>query len=96
MQKNERRSAGPDGRPHDADTKGVTQAWGADNAPDTADQRHARLPHERDESAKAAGNRMKEDATPADRRISKAGEDIASGRVDTDRRGVPNDVPKGS
>jgi hypothetical protein len=27
------------------------------------------------------------------RRIAKAAEDIASGRKDTERRGIPNDVP---
>jgi len=96
MQKNEPKSPGPDGRPQDADTRNVTQALGVGNGPDTADQPHTRLPHERDESAKATGDRLKEDPTPSDRQISKAGEDVASGRVDTERRGVPNDVPKGS
>jgi hypothetical protein len=27
------------------------------------------------------------------RRIAKAAEDVANGRKDTDRRGIPNDVP---
>jgi len=27
------------------------------------------------------------------RRIAKAAEDLANGRKDTDRRGIPNDVP---
>lgn len=96
MQKNEPKPVGPDGRPRDADTQSVTQAWGVSNSPDTEDQGHARLPHERDESAAATGDRMKEDPTPSARRISKAGEDVAAGRVDTDRRGIPDDVPKGS
>lgn len=96
MQKNEPKSPGPDGRARDADTHSVTQTGAVGNAPDTADQRNARLPHERDESAKATGDRMKESAPPSDRQISQAGEDVAAGRVDTDRRGVPDDVPKGS
>jgi hypothetical protein len=96
MQKKEPESPGPDGRPRDADTHSVTQAWGVGKAPDVADQGAARLPHERDESATATGDRTKEDPTPSKRQITKAGEDVAAGRVDTDRRGVPDDVPKGS
>jgi len=74
----------------------VAQALGVGEAPDTADQRNARLPHKRDESAKATGNRLTEDPTPSGREIKQAGDDVARGLVDTDRRGVPNDVPKDS
>jgi hypothetical protein len=52
-----------------------------------------RLPHERDESARATGDRLRENPAPSDRQISQAGEDVERGLVDTDRRGVPNDVP---
>jgi len=96
MHKNQPKSPGPDGRPLEADTQAVTQALGAVKEAQNAEQRSVRLPHERDESATATGNRMTEDPTPSDRQISKAGDDVARGLVDTERRGVPNDVPKGS
>jgi hypothetical protein len=51
------------------------------------------MPHERDESARPADDRMTESAPPSDRQISQAQKDVASGQVDTDRRGVPSDVP---
>lgn len=52
-----------------------------------------RLPHERDESARGTGDRLRENPAPSDRQISQAGEDVERGLVDTDRRGVPNDLP---
>ncbi len=96
MQKNEPKSPGPDGRPRDADTQGLTQAAGEGHAPDSAGQLKARLPHERDESATATGDRTRERPTPSACQISKAGEDVKAARVDTDRRGVSNDVPNDS
>ena len=51
------------------------------------------MPHERDESARATGDRLREKPVPSERQISDAVRDIERGAVDTDRRGVPNDVP---
>jgi hypothetical protein len=56
--------------------------------------RNPRQPHERDESAGASDDRLKQNPTPSERQISDAAEDIERGLVDTDRRGIPNDVPK--
>lgn len=55
--------------------------------------RNPRLPHERDESARATGDRLKETPTPSGREIAQAGEDVERGLVDTDRRGIPDDLP---
>jgi hypothetical protein len=51
------------------------------------------MPHERDESASDTGNRLDESLPPTGREIAKAHDDIEQGRQDTDRRGVPDDVP---
>jgi hypothetical protein len=72
------------------DTSSYEQAQGADAVPQ---RRNERLPHERDESARATGNRLAERPTPSDKQISDAREDVERGRVDTDRRGIPNDLP---
>ena len=78
----------------DTDTASYNQPHGATR--DRLEQRNPRMPHERDESARATGDRLTENPVPSDRRISDAGNDVEQGRVDTDRRGVPNDVPKGA
>jgi hypothetical protein len=52
-----------------------------------------KMPHERDESARATGNRLDESLPPTGQKIDQAHEDIEEGRADTDRRGVPDDVP---
>ena len=52
-----------------------------------------RMPHERDESARATGDRLREQPVPSERQITDAENDAERGLVDTDRRGVPNDVP---
>jgi hypothetical protein len=57
-------------------------------------ERDPRLPHERDESARAKDDRLREKPPPSQKQISQAGEDVERGLVDTDRRGVPNDLPK--
>ena len=57
------------------------------------ERRYEKLPHERDESAKSTGNRLDEPRPPPDTQISRAEKDVTQGRVDTDRRGVPSDVP---
>jgi hypothetical protein len=78
-----------------ADTVSYEQAEGA-AAPEGTPQgrRNDRLPHERDESARATGDRLRERPAPSEKQISRAEEDVESGRVDTDRRGIPNDLPK--
>ena len=75
----------------DADTVSEGQADGVSQRPDNT--RNPRMPHERDESARATGDRLNEQPVPSQRQITDAGKDVESGRVDTDRRGVPNDVP---
>jgi hypothetical protein len=52
-----------------------------------------KMPHERDESARATGNRLDERLPPTARNIEQAHDDIEKGLTDTDRRGVPDDVP---
>jgi hypothetical protein len=64
------------------------------NAP--ALRRHPRQPHERDESASGTGDRLQEERPPSDDQISVAREGVEAGQVDTDRRGVPNDLPNTS
>jgi hypothetical protein len=56
-------------------------------------RRNEKMPHERDESARSTGNRLDEQVPPSERQISQAQDDVRSGQVDTDRRGIPNDVP---
>lgn len=80
----------------DRDTSSYEQSRRSSGAPEPATEPNARkprLPHERDESARATGDRLKETPTPSDREISQAGEDVERGLVDTDRRGIPNDIP---
>jgi hypothetical protein len=75
----------------DIDTSSHAQPQGAADAPAHPQRRNPRLPHERDESARATGRHEKPARTGAD--IAQAGEDVERGLVDTDRRGVPNDLP---
>ena len=76
----------------DSDTAAEGQSVGTDRGapPGPPDPR---MPHERDESARATGDRLRETPAPSERRITDAGRDVERGIVDTDRRGVPNDVP---
>jgi hypothetical protein len=78
----------------DSDTASYKQRMGGDDPPAPRGGANPRLPHERDESARATGDRLDESPTPSDRQISQAGEDVERGLVDTDRRGVPDDLPK--
>jgi hypothetical protein len=82
-------------RPQDADrdTSSYEQPQGAPDPATEPNARNPRLPHERDESARAAGDRLKEKPTPSGREISQAHEDVERGLVDTDRRGIPDDIP---
>lgn len=55
-------------------------------------RRRLRLPHERDESPLPGVDRNAEPAGPTDV-IEQAAEDVERGLVDTERRGIPSDVP---
>ena len=77
----------------DTDTATYEQPQGSAKAGGAAKRRVARMPHERDESAKATGNRMNDAFPASERQISQAHQDIEAGQVDTDRRGIRNDVP---
>ncbi|MDB5866922.1 MAG: hypothetical protein JWO70_4728 [Betaproteobacteria bacterium] len=78
---------------HDADTSSYAQDHGTQGGKAAANRRNDKMPHERDESARSTGNRMDEQVPPSKRQISDAEKDVEAGRVDTDRRGVPSDVP---
>ena len=80
-------------KPPEADTTSYEQSQGAPEGV-APHRRNERMPHERDESASATGNRLDEHPVPSDRQISQAHDDVEGGLVDTDRRGVPNDLPK--
>jgi len=75
------------------DTASYDQLQGGRDGGAKPNERNPRLPHERDESARATGERRQEKPRPSEQQISQAGEDVESGLVDTDRRGVPNDLP---
>lgn len=79
--------------PPQTDTVSYEQSQGGADSRAT-NRRNERTPHERDESAGATGNRLHENPVPSDEQISQAHDDVEEGRIDTDRRGVPNDVPK--
>jgi hypothetical protein len=95
MRKNRRdQSPSPERPPSDKDTRSFEQPMGAPDGQNVPNRPNERLPHERDESAGATGDRLKENPVPSDRQISQANEDVEQGQVDTDRRGVPSEVPK--
>jgi hypothetical protein len=81
------------GRRRDTDTSSYAQAHGAPDAPKDPNQRNESMPHERDESARSTGNRLDETPSPSQHQISQAHDDVEEGQVDTDRRGIPSDVP---
>ena len=93
MTQNPRKPPPPDSAKSDTDTASYGQRTGGDDPPAPDHGPSPRLPHERDESARATGDRLGEKPAPSGRRISQAGADVERGLVDTDRRGVPNDVP---
>ena len=74
----------------DPDTSSQAQPQGGADTPKRIQER---TPHERDESARATGNRMDEAVPPSGRVVRDAEKDVEQGRLDTDRRGIPNDVP---
>ena len=73
-------------------TRTFDQTHGARDelAPNTA---YVKMPHERDESAGASGDRDDHEQPASRRQITQAHKDVERGMVDTDRRGTPNDVP---
>lgn len=77
----------------DTDTRSFEQLHGQQDPKAQPNRRNEKMPHERDESARSTGNRLDQNVPPSERQISDAREDIESGKVDTDRRGIPNDVP---
>jgi len=83
----------PEQRKADTDTSSVEQIHGTQDPGTAPNRRNEKLPHERDESARPADDRMNESSPPSDRQIAQAQRDVADGQVDTDRRGVPSDVP---
>lgn len=79
--------------PRRSDTATYSQTRGGARDTPEPNRRDSRMPHERDESARATGDRLQEDPVPSDEQMTDALDDIRSGRKDTDRTGTPNDVP---
>jgi hypothetical protein len=79
----------------DTDTASYEQLQGSPDAHGAPGiLRYPKQPHERDESANTGDDRLNDESRPpADAQISDAARDVESGRVDTDRRGIPSDVP---
>jgi hypothetical protein len=74
---------------------GDTATYGQVQGAEPADSRRTleKMPFERDESASDTGNRLDEALPPSAREIEQAHDDIEQGMQDTDRRGVPDDIP---
>jgi hypothetical protein len=51
------------------------------------------MPHERDESAVSNATPDNEPRPPSEDRVEQAHNDVKRGLVDTDRRGMPDDIP---
>ena len=77
----------------DTDTSAFEQIHGTQDPKTVPNRAYEKMPHERDESARPSDDRMNESAPPSDPQISQAHQDVVDGQVDTDRRGVPSDVP---
>ena len=75
------------------DTRSYEQLHGQQDPKTQPNRGNEKMPHERDESAVSTGNRLDQKVPPSKRQVSQAERDVESGQVDTDRRGVPNDVP---
>jgi hypothetical protein len=74
-------------------TSSQEQVQGAPAKRTGVDPRNPKTPNERDESAQPTPSTRKEDAPKSDRQINLAHEDISNGLIDSDRRGIPDDVP---
>ena len=92
-QKSGSRARGGKRGAQDTDTSSYEQLHGTPDPRFAPNRRNEKMPHERDESARGTGNRLDQDPTPSERQISEAHRDVEQGRVDTDRRGIPDDVP---
>ena len=79
----------------DADTATFEQQQGTPDREVAPNRQRPSMPHERDESAAATGNRLDQEVPPSEQKISQAADDVERGLVDTDRRGIPDDIPKG-
>jgi hypothetical protein len=55
--------------------------------------RNPKMPHERDESAVSNATPDNEPRPPSEDRVEQAHNDVNRGLVDTDRRGMPDDIP---
>jgi hypothetical protein len=77
----------------DNDTASYEQLQGEPRRGPATSTRNPKMPHERDESAQGMGNRLNETLPPSQREVSQAHDDIDRGLVDTERRGIPNDLP---
>lgn len=82
-------------RDSSTDTSSFEQPHGEQDPHVKPNRAYEKMPHERDESARSTGNRLDQKVPPSEHRISQAHEDVESGQVDTDRRGIPDDVPSG-
>ncbi len=79
-----------------ATARGDTASYGqleGSTSGDSGTRKVEKMPHERDESASDTGNRLDEALPPTGAEIAQAHDDIEAGRQDTDRRGIPDDVP---
>lgn len=76
-----------------ADTRSDEQLQGAHAERTSLNRRNDKTPSEHDESAQTTPSKRKEDAPESDRQINQAHEDISKRLIDTDRRGIPDDVP---
>ena len=76
----------------DTDTSSYEQVQGTPDRSEKPLAENPRQPHERDESARATGKHEKPARTGAG--ITQAAEDVERGRIDTERRGVPSDLPR--
>jgi hypothetical protein len=77
----------------DTDTAQYEQPHGSEVPHAKPNRRADKAPHERDESAASTGDRLDETQPPSDRQISQALDDVEEGRVDTERKGIPSNVP---
>lgn len=91
-QKTEKGKVRPAARTPPGDTASYEQLQGSTRT-DSTPRKVEKTPNERDESATDTGNRLDEARPPTAREITQAHDDIERGLEDTDRRGVPDDVP---
>ena len=91
MTRSHKHSANTDG----TDTSSYEQVQGAHTERAELNRRNEKTPNERDESAQTTPSTRKEDARKSDEKMTQAHKDISRGLLDTDRRGVPDDIPRG-